>query len=500
MLNPVQKQTGAAGFGKPLTIMIVLGLAIMFAAVIAKKGFVTAILLSALPFLLFVINRIFETPKLSVFITIFMSFIAIGISRYIKGPPYGLSIDALLVLGYMAMFFKNFYLKIDWSMAAKGVTYAALIWYGYAVFQLVNPEVISREAWFYSMRGVSLYMLLIAPLVLILMRDYKDLNTFLYIWCIMSLLATFKGLIQANIGVDPFEQAWLDGGGDVTHILFGKLRVFSFYSDAGQFGAAQAHLGVTATIIFLTATKKKDKIFFGIVGLASFYGMLISGTRGAMAVPFAGFFLLLILIRNVKLVTLGLIMGIAVFVFFKYTVILNNVEQIRRMRTAFDPNDKSLQVRLDNQKRLKVYLATRPFGGGMGHAGDKAQRFTPNGYLAHIATDSWYVMIWAEQGIVGLYLHLFVLFFIIGKGSYIAMFRVRDPALQGKFFGLAGGIFGIMAAAYGNGVLGQLPTSIVLYTSMAFLFVGEEISESYDKYLRDNNIEFEENKAINETI
>jgi hypothetical protein len=494
MLNPVQRQTGAAGFGKPLNIAIVLGLAVVFGIVIAKKGFVFAIILSMAPFLIYLVNRIFHTPKLAVFVVVFMGFIAIGISRYVKGPPYGLSIDGLLVLGYLGLFFKNFYEKIDWSHAGKGVTYAALIWYGYAVFQLVNPEAISREAWFYSMRGVALYPLLMAPLILMLMRDYRDLNTFLKIWCIMSLLATFKGFIQANIGVDPWEQAWLDGGGEITHILFGKLRVFSFYSDAGQFGAAQAHLGVVAGIIFMTATERKDKIFYGFVSLASFYGMLISGTRGAIAVPFTGFFLFLILIRNVKLVTLGTIMGIIVFVFFKYTLILNNVDQIRRMRTAFDPNDKSLQVRLENQKRLKTYLATRPFGGGMGHAGDKAQRFTPNAFLANVATDSWYVMIWAEMGVVGLVLHLGILFYVLIHGSYIAMFRVRDPALQGKFFGLAGGMFGIMAAAYGNGVLGQLPTSTVLYASMAFLFIGEEISQSYDKHLEEKGLLNKENQ------
>jgi hypothetical protein len=40
-------------------------------------------------------------------------------------------------------------------------------------------------------------------------------------------------------------------------------------------------------------------------------------------------------------------------VFFKFTNIANGNAEIRRMRSAFDPNDPSLQVRLDNQKILK---------------------------------------------------------------------------------------------------------------------------------------------------
>jgi hypothetical protein len=41
-------------------------------------------------------------------------------------------------------------------------------------------------------------------------------------------------------------------------------------------------------------------------------------------------------------------------------MIANGNDQVRRMRTAFDPNDASLQVRLDNQKILKGYLALDP--------------------------------------------------------------------------------------------------------------------------------------------
>ncbi|MDT8304023.1 MAG: O-antigen ligase family protein, partial [Sedimentisphaerales bacterium] len=199
------------------------------------------------------------------------------------------------------------------------------------------------------------------------------------------------------------------------------------------------------------------------------------------AVPFTGFFLYLILTRNAKMVTLGTIAVIGAFVFFKFTYIGNDIYAINRMRTAFDPNDKSLQVRLENQRRLSAYLATRPLGGGIGSAGNWGQRFSPNSYLANIPTDSWYVMIWAEQGIIGLGLHLFILFYILGKGSYLCMFRVKDPELQGKLFALASGMFGIMVASYGNGVLGQIPTGPIIYSTMALLFMGEALDRSIEK-------------------
>jgi hypothetical protein len=145
------------------------------------------------------------------------------------------------------------------------------------------------------------------------------------------------------------------------------------------------------------------------------------------------------------------------------------------MRSAFDPNDPSLQVRLANQKKLSVYLASRPFGGGIGHAGVKAQRFLPNAFLSNVATDSWYVLIWAEQGVVGLILHLFILFYVMAKSSFNIMCRIRDPMLKMKMAAMTSGMAGIMVASYGNAVLGTMPTSIMIYTSMALMLNSERL-------------------------
>ncbi len=145
------------------------------------------------------------------------------------------------------------------------------------------------------------------------------------------------------------------------------------------------------------------------------------------------------------------------------------------MRSAFDPNDPSLQVRLENQKKLKVYLATRPLGGGIGHAGVKAQRFLPNSFLANVATDSWYVLIWAETGIIGLIIHLFILIYILARGSFIIMFRLTDPDLKILMSALLSGMAGILVASYGNAVVGTMPTSILIYTSMALVLNSKRL-------------------------
>ena len=219
----------------------------------------------------------------------------------------------------------------------------------------------------------------------------------------------------------------------------------------------------------------KLKIFFAVVALAGIYGMMISGTRGAIAVPAMGGIMFLILRKNIPILIAGAIMGLGVFVFFKYTMIGNNNQQIRRMRTAFDPNDASLQVRLANQRKLSNYLASRPFGGGIGSTGNWGQRFTPNTFLANTATDSWFVAIWADMGIVGLYLHLFILFFVLITGAYNVMFKIRDDWIKGQIAAITCGMAGIMAASYGNGIFGQFPTCILMYTGMVFMFIAPKL-------------------------
>ena len=474
-MNPINETKGTEWLRKPIGILAVLLFTVVAGFIIAKKGLVMGGMIGVLPFVVIYVGMVFRNPRIGIWTMFCLQFFILGVTRYISGIPLGLSVDGLLVLTYIGLIFKNFDQKVDWSPAANLLTYLALFWFGMAILQLVNPETQSRVAWFYAMRGIALYMILTVPLVFILLRKPEDIERFLLLWACFSILGTLKGIGQKFFGVDPFEQRWLDEGGDVTHILFGKLRIFSFYSDAGQFGAAQAMAGVVFTILFLNLKDKKDKFrryLFGIAGLLGFYGMLISGTRGAIAVPVAGIFLYLILTKNVKILSVGIVFGALVFIFLKFTTIGNNNYDINRMRTALDPNDASLQTRKTNQLILKGYLKSRPFGGGIGSSGAWGKRFAPNSFLANVATDSWYVVIWAEQGIIGLMIHLGILFTVVGRSGYIIMFKLKHPRIRAQMMAFNSGLFGMMGASYGNAVLGQMPSGIIIYFSMAFMFMS----------------------------
>ncbi len=63
------------------------------------------------------------------------------------------------------------------------------------------------------------------------------------------------------------------------------------------------------------------------------------------------------------------------------------------------------------------------------------------------------------------------------------MARVKAKELSNILGALLGGYVGIIGAAYGNGVLGQMPTGVLLYLSWAFLFSAQQLEREYNARL-----------------
>ncbi len=488
MLESLKQKRGARKLEHPLVIAILVMIAVIAGVLMAKGGVKTAVMLVAMLPVLFFLNRVFNNPPIGIYTLLIFAFLAIGLTRYIQGVPLGLSIDGFMVVTILGFFFKYFHVRIDFQQINRDIVYLLFFWFLYILMQLGNPQALSRTAWFYAMRGVALYSMLLIPIALFTFNRIRYMMGFLYLWGVFTILATLVGLKQEYIGLDSAEQYWLDTVGAVTHIILGKLRIFSFFSDAGQFGAAQAAAGVVGLLVASTIKGMRNRIFFLTMGFLGLWGMFLSGTRGAMIVPMIGGVVYIILRKNLRVIIIGGFLMAVVYVFFAHTYIGDSNYQIARMRTAFRPTeDASYQVRLENRAILKEYLSNKPFGGGVGSAGNWGQRFSPQGYLAQIATDSWYVQIWAETGIVGLFIHVFILSYIMIKGFYLILFKVRNPELAGILGAVHAGFAGIVGASYGNGVLGQIPTGPLIYLSWAFVFMSQQFDREWD-YLKSKGI------------
>jgi hypothetical protein len=439
--------TGSMGIAIPATII---GLILLFVFLVA----------------------IFKEPKLAITTCLFYSFILLFLIREVADLPFMYAIEALLMLGWAAALLHN-RKKYNWSLMKNDLIVWGIVWVFYNFMELDSAEPGSVLAWMVDVR-YPIWWLMLTPLSMVIFNTEKDLNFFLKMIIFMSLIAALVGHKQLYWGLWPGEKAFLAGEGGKTHLLFGKLRVFSFYSDAGQFGASQAQISTMALILALGPFKAWKRILLFIAACILFYGMMISGTRGAIFAFLSSMVFALAISRNLKIILFGLGITLCIVVGLKFTHLGAGIYEIDRMRTALDPQDASLNVRFNNQKKLAKYLESRPFGAGVGAMGYAARNFNDSTYIGTIPPDSYWVLVWGMYGIVGFLIWVCAMTYIQGKSAGI-VWNIKNERLKYKLLALAAGSFGIFFSSYGNEVINFTPSSIVIYISWAFLFLGPRL-------------------------
>lgn len=459
--------------------VLVLGffLLLMIAALIlfATNRLATGMLAILSPAAFIVVIIILVKPRIGIIAVMAANYFSIGLARYVNLPT-GLMVDGFLAITLAALFFSQLNAKVYWKNASRDFTYLVIFWMLMTVLQLINPETASRMAWIYAMRSMALYSALIVPLVYWTYNKPADMMSFIQITAWFTILGILKALQQKFIGPDPWEQAWLEiPGNQTTHVLFGVLRIFSFFADSGTFGGMMAYFAVVFMILAIhLRVSAGKKFFYLIVALGSFYAMAISGTRSAVAVPFVGFFIYAFLTKNFKAMFItGFFLLFAVFI-LKYTMIGESYYEVRRMRTIFQTDEPSLKVREENRALFRKYLESRPFGGGVGSAGNWGLRFTPGTFLAQTPTDGWYTQVWVEQGIVGLVVYLMIIFYIMAKSAFLILFRIKNHNFRYAAISFIAGAGGILISSFSASSLGQMPGTILFFMSLTFITLMPE--------------------------
>lgn len=452
--------------------LLAAGVAVL-AYAFTRYGLVAGTAVAAIPATLCVVWVTLRNPAVAMLGMFVANYFIMGLSRYVFEAPFGVILDAAIFYNVLLLTLHALLRNIEWRRARTGLTAAASVWLIYCTLQLVNPEAISVQGWIMSFRSVALHFFLVVVLTQIVLGEYKYLKYMLAIWSVLTLIAVGKACMQKFFGFNAAENYWLFVmGARSTHIIRTGIRYFSFFSDAANFGGA---MGMSMVVFSISAFFYRNpwmKLYLLLVAAAACYGMLISGTRSALAVPFVGYAVFTLLSGNVKTIVAGSLLVVSAFVFLNYTTIGQGNAVVRRARSAFDTQDASFQVRLANQAKLREAMVGKPFGAGLGHSGSRGEKFAPHLPVAQVPTDSWFVMIWVETGPVGLALHIGILLYILAWGAYNVVFRLQHPQVRGITGALVAGIAGIVVMSYANEVLGQIPTGLILYMSMAFVFLA----------------------------
>ena len=410
---------------------------------------------------------VFKEPLIGFIGAILYAFLFKILDREVGHFPYGIGNEVLQILTLLSIWYNA--KRYNFSVLNNSLIWLTLVWFLISVIEIANPAGSNPRAWLQEIRTSALYPLLLAVMATLLINSKKRLNLFLVIIIIGSFIASLNGIKQVKLGMSAGEQAFVAGSS--FHLIWGQLRVFSFYSDAGQFGASQAQFAVLGVVLciglrYLSFMKRAMLfIFFSI----SLYGMILSGTRGAVFALLGGVFCALLLSKNFKAVTFGGVVTLLLVAMLKFTSIGSGSYDINRLRSSFNPEDPSLNVRFMNQQKLSEYLASRPFGGGLGSIGYWADEYNPGKALTAIPPDSYWVKVWAMYGIVGMIIFFCIWMYLIGKCCGM-VFTVKDYNLRIKLIALISGVFGLFLCSYGNEVMNTMPSLLVIQVSFGAIY------------------------------
>lgn len=470
-----------------LASILCLGLGgIMFALLISNLPLFGSIAL--FPFIMLAIFSLLKYPWIILLIIYFVNYFIMGINRYIPIDGISVIMDILYAIAIILILIHSaLYRNIDWKKAIHILTITGCIWAVYCILEIINPTA-SFEGWYLS-RTLTLNGLIITIITSLLCVEYKTVKILLFTLSILTLLAITKALIQKYQGFDSFETAWLNESGARTHIIQSGIRYFSFFTDASNMGS---NMGGACLFFGISAFYMRShilRIYYFFISLLAVYTMFLSGTRGAIIVPLAGLALFTIVSKQTKSIISGASLLLVIYTFFAFTTIGQGNSTIRRMRSAFSPTeDASFNVRKDNQQKLGTYLKYRPFGEGLGLSGDGLGVKISSRFTTSIPTDSWYVKIWVETGVIGLILYLSMIFSAIGRGAWIIMFQIKNNELKGILSALLCGIFGLFLSAYGNPFWGQFPTMIIAFTGLSIILNGKYFDQEISSKQLNNSI------------
>lgn len=304
-----------------------------------------------------------------------------------------------------------------------------LIWAGLQFAEIFNPNAQSRVAGFLAMRATLM-------VVLGFFNSYsaigskEDVYTLFRGWLLLALSAALYGIYQEYFGLPSYDFEWATVDEFRYKLLFtwGRLRKFSFFTSASEFGLVMVYSGLGVLVLGLRpALNFRKRIWFIVLAALMFAAMMFSGSRTAMVLMVAGgAFLTALTLWRRALLMIACIGFVSLLFVFKPT----SNKALRVMLTAFEgTEDASMNVRLLNQSLIRGYIRDAPLGFGIGSTGYYGAKYSPNSFIGTFPPDSELVKIAIETGWIGLLFWCVILMLIFTYGIN-AYFRARDSEIK----------------------------------------------------------------------
>ena len=448
----------------------------LLAVLAAATGFLASQNLYIIPFAAvaaiaaaIVVYYCFFEPVTGYFITMFIAFFAFYPNHVLNVIlPIPTFVELLTFILFLGSYGSAKKLNLPGnSLLVTGISIVFLLYSIFNLIEFFNPNMQSRIGWLFRFKRYMVY-------VFVYIISYRLIDTpqrfrkFMKFWLYMSFLAGAYGCYQQWFGMLPMEISYIKSDPIEYKLMFqgGMLRKFSFLSDVVSFGVLSGSMAVVALILAINEKKKKRKylLFFGAFIMT--LGMFYSGTRTTTVILPAGMALYLFMTIRSR-TTLITVFASAIIAFFILYIPVDN-PVLNRVRSTFNSQDASLNVRDVNRHYIQPYIYAHPIGGGIATTGSEGLNYNPDHVLAGFPPDSGLLKTALEMGYVGLaFTMLFYLVILYQCIDYY--FRLKNPEYKTYVVAIAAALFAMIVTQYAQVSIGQIPGAIFFFGTISMI-------------------------------
>lgn len=409
-------------------------------------------------------------PRFGVFLLFVVSMVIIAIKRLSWGTEVGLimeMLEATLAIGLIG----SVVVRRDAHRLATPLTLPVLIFVFYQLLLALHPNLPTMYNIAYALRDpINFAVPFFAAVYLI--RDRQQLKFFLYLWLILAVVIALYGLKQYYLGLSNWETAWLSISR--THILHGRVRIFSTLGSADALGMHMAVSIVLALGLALSTNRVLIK-YAAIAAVPLFLLVdLLTLTRGAYSAVLVGVLALTLITRNRTLLVGLLLAGCLAVGWYQ----VNQDSMLaNRVMTMFSPDeDASFTIRQNYVEQYLPVIAESPFGMGPATTGRQGWILLEWAgvdpelieSLAGIPTDNYYFRIALETGWVGLLLFISLLSLVLLMGLRIYL-TSQDQQIRWLAASLVAAYIAMAVASISNNYFSHVQLKLFFWFSIGVL-------------------------------
>jgi hypothetical protein len=459
--------------GLALLLLATLPMSYLLATLDLKLSMVLFIAMVGIPLVIFCLFNIAFAIGLMLFVSL-----AIPFALKYTAAPIGTLLDLLIMLSMVGILLRQIKER-DWSFAKYPLSYMILIWLYFNVMQVLNPEAQSKMAWLYTVRSVAIQQVVFFIGAYAFKSSRAGLMAILKLIIGMCFVSALYGLKQQFGGFSAQETAWVMADKERFQLYYqwGMMRIPSFCYDPTTFGILMVCFSVFCATLIVGATSRQHKILLGIMFVTAMWAMAYTGTRTAFGLFPVGAIFFAGLILSKRVLLMG---GILAVLGAGFVLKSTSSGVIYRIQSAFKPSeDDSMNLRLDNQRKIQPYIQSHPIGGGLGSCGVWGKRFNPDSELAHFPHDSSFVRMGVELGWIGLLLYTLLHYAVLRTGLYYFV-RCRDPFIKSLYAAITTWLFMLAVACYFQEAILQLPMNVIYNVLLAALVTLKNFDPAFE--------------------